>query len=89
MGVLRQKCVLSYDTFVNHTNYTNSGLNTSFEFYLQEMNNTGNRRLVKHLPFFDLCLFAVLQITGIKKTMHTYSVATPVAVDAVLTATFA
>jgi hypothetical protein len=39
MGVLKQKCVLSYESFLNNSNYSMIGLNMSYEFYIQEIEN--------------------------------------------------
>ncbi|CAF3491897.1 unnamed protein product [Rotaria socialis] len=39
MGTLRQKCVPSYDSFVNNTNSYSEGFNMSFESYLTKIDN--------------------------------------------------
>ncbi|CAF3681094.1 unnamed protein product [Adineta steineri] len=36
MGVLRQKCVPTYESFINNSNI---GFNISYNFYLKQMNN--------------------------------------------------
>ncbi|CAF0947344.1 unnamed protein product [Adineta steineri] len=36
MGVLRQKCVATYESFINNSNI---GFNISYNFYLKQMNN--------------------------------------------------
>ncbi len=84
MGVLRQKCVLSYDTFVNNTNYTNNGLNTSFEFYWQEINNTGESVYLIRQRLIQVDFILIPKITGIKKTKPTFCVVTLVVVENVL-----
>lgn len=39
MGVLRQKCVPTYEYFLNNSNFSNIGFNISYELYLEEINN--------------------------------------------------
>jgi competence transcription factor ComK len=39
MGILRQKCVQTYDTFLNSSNSSTTGFNMSYESYIQEINN--------------------------------------------------
>ncbi len=39
MGVLRQKCVPTYGSFLNNTNFSSIGFNMSYESYLTEINN--------------------------------------------------
>ncbi|CAF4218965.1 unnamed protein product [Rotaria socialis] len=39
MGVLRQKCVPTYDLFLNNSKIFNSRSNMSYDFYLKELNN--------------------------------------------------
>ncbi len=39
MGVLRQKCVPTYETFLNNSNMSMIGWNTSYESYKQEIKN--------------------------------------------------
>jgi hypothetical protein len=38
MGVLRQKCVPTYEAFLNNSNFSSIGLNMSYESYLKEIN---------------------------------------------------
>ncbi|CAF1006440.1 unnamed protein product [Rotaria sordida] len=40
MGVLRQKCVPTYESFLNNSNFSTVGFNMSFDTYLTEINNT-------------------------------------------------
>jgi hypothetical protein len=89
MGVLRQKCVLSYDAFVNNTNYTNNGLNTSFEFYWQEINNTGKCVGDIHQRFTRSHFIRIPKITGIRKTKLSFCVVMPVVVENVPKVMFA
>jgi hypothetical protein len=39
MGVLRQKCVLTYDALLNNSNFSMMGYNMSFEAYQKEVSN--------------------------------------------------
>ncbi|CAF4283364.1 unnamed protein product, partial [Rotaria magnacalcarata] len=39
MGVLRQKCVPTYELFLNNSKISNSRSNTSYDFYLKELDN--------------------------------------------------
>ncbi len=39
MGVLRQKCVPTYGSFLNNSNFSNIGFNMSYDSYLTEINN--------------------------------------------------
>jgi hypothetical protein len=39
MGVLRQKCVPTYESFFNNSNFTNIGYNMSYESYEKEIDN--------------------------------------------------
>jgi hypothetical protein len=39
MGVLKQKCVPTYESFLNNPNFSLIGYNMSYESYLQEINN--------------------------------------------------
>jgi hypothetical protein len=39
MGVLRQKCVLTYDAFLNNSNFSMMGYNMSLQAYLKEIEN--------------------------------------------------
>ncbi|CAF3921157.1 unnamed protein product, partial [Rotaria sp. Silwood1] len=39
MGVLRQKCVPTYESFLNNSNISNIGFNMSYETYLEEVKN--------------------------------------------------
>lgn len=39
MGVLRQKCVPTYESFLNNSNLTNFGSNVTYEHYLKEIDN--------------------------------------------------
>ncbi|CAF1331232.1 unnamed protein product [Adineta ricciae] len=40
MGVLRQKCVLSYESFINMTHMITNEFNMSYEYYRHEINNS-------------------------------------------------
>ncbi|CAM4846805.1 unnamed protein product, partial [Rotaria magnacalcarata] len=42
MGVLRQKCVPTYELFLNNSKISNSRSNTSYDFYLKELDNETN-----------------------------------------------
>ncbi|CAF3299981.1 unnamed protein product [Rotaria socialis] len=37
MGALRQKCVPTYESFLNSSNFSSVGFNRSYEFYVKEM----------------------------------------------------
>ncbi|CAF4241326.1 unnamed protein product, partial [Rotaria sordida] len=39
MGVLRQKCVPTYESFLNNSNLYNIGFNMTYEVYLKEIDN--------------------------------------------------
>jgi hypothetical protein len=39
MGVLRQKCVPTYEAFYNVSNFSSIGFNMSYETYLKEIDN--------------------------------------------------
>jgi hypothetical protein len=39
MGVLRQKCVLTYEAFLNNSNFSIPGYNMPLESYLQDISN--------------------------------------------------
>ena len=39
MGVLRQKCVPTYESFSNSSNFSSIGYNMSYDFYLKEIDN--------------------------------------------------
>ncbi|CAF4869602.1 unnamed protein product [Rotaria sp. Silwood1] len=42
MGILRQKCVLTYKSFLNNSKSANIGFNMSYESYLKALNNESN-----------------------------------------------
>ncbi|CAF3746852.1 unnamed protein product [Rotaria sp. Silwood1] len=42
MGILRQKCVLTYKSFLNNSKSSNIGFNMSYESYLKALNNESN-----------------------------------------------
>ncbi|CAF4713197.1 unnamed protein product [Rotaria sp. Silwood1] len=42
MGVLRQKCVPTYESYLNSSNFSNIGFNSSYKSYLQKINNETN-----------------------------------------------
>lgn len=47
MGVLRQKCTLTYEAFVNNSNYSfDIGLNTSYKSYLKAVDNESTLKTV-------------------------------------------
>ena len=39
MGVLRQKCVPTYESFLNNSNFSSIGFNMSYKSYLKQMDN--------------------------------------------------
>jgi hypothetical protein len=39
MGVLRQKCVPTYESFLNNSKFSNIGFNMSYESYLKQLDN--------------------------------------------------
>jgi hypothetical protein len=39
MGVLRQKCVPTYESFLNNSNISDVGFNISYELYKKEIDN--------------------------------------------------
>ncbi|CAF1542829.1 unnamed protein product, partial [Rotaria sordida] len=48
MGVLRQKCVPTYESFLNNSNLYNIGFNMTYEVYLKEIDNE------KKFPSLDM-----------------------------------
>ena len=60
MGVLRQKCVISYESFLNGSNLTTGVMNTSYDYYLQEIDNES--RYTRIVDSWHLVVLVVLVI---------------------------
>ncbi len=59
MGVLKQKCVLSYESFLNNSNLSNREFNVSYHSYLNAIDNNSMCEIV----FFVLFCFVIERIS--------------------------
>jgi hypothetical protein len=82
MGVLRQKCIPTYESFLNNSNI---GFNMSYKFYQKSMENESMLRncLLRYL------FFILLQLIGIKTMEIMFFVVMQVEVQNVLMVMFA
>ena len=83
MGVLRQKCVPTYDSFLNSSNFSSIGFNISYKSYLEQIDNES-----MFIEITELLDNLVVQLIGIKKMHFMFFVAMPVEVQSVLMVMF-
>jgi len=57
MGVLRQKCVPTYESFLNNSNLYNIGFKMTYKAYLKEIDNES--RLKIHLLWSNEKIFSI------------------------------